>query len=126
MANQRLQIDYVELPAPEFEDSKRFYNRVFGWEWTQYGPVYAAYEAGPVEVGLNGTATPAPAHARGAEDSIGPLVLLSCDDLEARQADVVAAGGEIISTIYPYPGGRRFHFTDPSGNILGVFQPDPL
>ena len=125
MLNKRLQIDYVELPAPEFEDSKRFYSRVFGWEWTQYGPVYAACEGGSVEVGLNGGAVPAPAHAQGAEDSIGPLVLLSCDDLEAKEADVVAAGGVIVSQIYPYPGGRRFHFSDPSGNILGVYQPDP-
>ncbi len=126
MANQRLQISYVELPAPEFEDSKRFYNRVFGWDWTQYGPVYAAYEGGSVEVGLNGGAVAAPAHAQGAEDSIGPLVLLSCGDLEAKEADVVAAGGVIVSQIYPYPGGRRFHFLDPSGNILGVYQSDPL
>ncbi len=123
MLNQRLQIDYVELPAPAFEDSKRFYSRVFGWEWTQYGPVYAACEGGSVEVGLNGGAVPA--HAQGAEDSIGPLVLLSCDDLEAKEADVVAAGGVIVSQIYPYPGGRRFHFCDPSGNILGVYQSDP-
>lgn len=126
MTNQRLQIDYVELPAPEFEASKRFYNRVFGWEWTQYGPVYAACEGGSVEVGLNGGATPAPLQARGSEDSIGPLVLLSCDDLAAKQSEVAAAGGEIISEIYPYPGGHRFHFADPSGNVLGLYQPDPL
>ncbi len=24
---------------------------------------------------------------------------------------------------FDYPGGRRFHFRDPSGNVLGVFQP---
>lgn len=126
MANQRMRIDYVELPAPEFEGSKRFYSLVFGWNWTQYGPTYAAYEGGSVEIGLNGAATAAPAHAQGSEDSIGPLVLLSCDDLEARQAEVAAAGGVIVSPIYPYPGGRRFHFVDPSGNILGVYQSDPL
>ncbi|MCQ3807448.1 MAG: VOC family protein [Acidimicrobiaceae bacterium] len=126
MANHGMQIDYVELPAPAFEDSKRFYSRVFGWEWTQYGPAYAACEGGSVEVGLNGGAVPAPAHAQGAEDSVGPLALLSCDDLGAKEADIAAAGGVIVSQIYPYPGGRRFHFSDPSGNILGVYQPDPL
>ena len=125
MTNHGLQIDYVELPAPEFEDSKRFFSRVFGWDWTEYGPSYAAYEGGAVEVGLNGEGTPAPAHAPGAEDPIGPFVLLSCEDVEAKQAEVVAAGGEIISAIYPYPGGRRFHFMDPSGNILGLYQSDP-
>ena len=125
MTHHKLQIDYVELPAPEFENSKRFFSRVFGWDWTEYGPTYAAYEGGSVEVGLNGEGTPAPAHAPGAEDPIGPFVLLSCEDVEAKQAEVVAAGGEIISAIYPYPGGRRFHFMDPSGNILGLYQSDP-
>lgn len=124
MANQ--QIDYVELPGPQFEATKEFYSRAFGWDWTQYGPTYAAFEGGPVEVGLNGEAAPAPQHAPGAENAIGPFALLRCDDLEAAQSDVVAAGGEIISAIYPYPGGRRFHFADPSGNIVGVYQPDPI
>ena len=125
MTNHKLQIDYVELPAPEFENSKRFFSRVFGWDWTEYGPTYAAYEGGSVEVGLNGAGVPAPAHAPGAEDPIGPFVLISTEDVEAKQAEVVAAGGEIISAIYPYPGGRRFHFMDPSGNILGLYQSDP-
>ena len=117
MANDRLDVSYVELPAPQMEQTKQFYSRVFGWEWTDYGPSYVAYEGGAVEVGLNGA---------GAEDPVGPFVLISCEDVEAKQAEVVAAGGEIISAIYPYPGGRRFHFLDPSGNILGAYQPDPL
>ena len=125
MTNHKLQIDYVEIPAPEFENSKRFFSRVFGWDWTEYGPTYAAYEGGSVEVGLNGAGVPAPAHAPGAEDPIGPFVLISTEDVEAKQAEVVAEGGEIISPIYPYPGGRRFHFMDPSGNILGLYQSDP-
>ena len=125
MVNKRLQVSYVELPAPEMEQTKRFYNRVFGWAWTDYAPTYVAYEGGAVEVGLNAAGQAAPAHEPGAEDPIGPLVLLSVEDVEAMQAEVVAAGGEIISPIYPYPGGRRFHFSDPSGNILGVYQSDP-
>ena len=125
MVNHGLQISYVELPAPELEQTKTFYSRVFGWEWTEYGPSYVAYEGAAVEVGLNGAGTAAPVHAPGAEDPIGPFVLVSTGDIEAKQAEVVAAGGEIISPIYPYPGGRRFHFQDPSGNILGVYQSDP-
>ena len=126
MANDRLDVSYVELPAPQMEQTKQFYSRVFGWEWTDYGPSYVAYEGGAVEVGLNGAGTAAPPHAPGAEDPVGPFVLISCEDVEAKQAEVVAAGGEIVSAIYPYPGGRRFHFLDPSGNILGAYQPDPL
>ena len=125
MGNERPHISYVELPAPEMEETKKFYGRVFGWEWTDYGPSYVAYEGGAVEVGLNGSGMAAPAHEPGAEDAIGPLVLISTGDIEAKQAEAGAAGGEIISPIYGYPGGRRFHFRDPSGNILGVYQSDP-
>jgi predicted enzyme related to lactoylglutathione lyase len=36
-------------------------------------------------------------------------------------AAVAAAGGRITNGPYDFPGGRRFHFTDPSGNELGVW-----
>ncbi len=64
--------------------------------------------------GLNATATP----SRG-----GPLVLLYSDDLDATLAAVVAAGGRVVAGPYEFPGGRRFHFTDPSGVEFGVGPP---
>jgi predicted enzyme related to lactoylglutathione lyase len=36
---------------------------------------------------------------------------------------VRAAGGVVVQGPYPFPGGRRFHFTDPSGNELAVWSP---
>ena len=51
----------------------------------------------------------------------GPLVLLFSDDLDASVEAVVGAGGRIVNGPYDFPGGRRFHFTDPSGNELGVW-----
>ena len=49
-------------------------------------------------------------------------MLLYSDDLEATQAAVEAAGGTVVEGPYEFPGGRRFHFCDPSGNELGVFS----
>ena len=37
------------------------------------------------------------------------------------QAAVEAAGGTVVQGPYPYPGGQRFHFTDPNGVELGVY-----
>ena len=48
-------------------------------------------------------------------------MLLFSDDLDATLAAVTAAGGEIVNGPYDFPGGRRFHFVDPSGNELGVW-----
>jgi predicted enzyme related to lactoylglutathione lyase len=43
-------------------------------------------------------------------------------DLEGAETRVKAAGGAIVKPIFPFPGGRRFHFTDPSGNELAVWS----
>ncbi|MFB7886733.1 hypothetical protein ACWFQT_06675 [Cellulosimicrobium cellulans] len=32
-----------------------------------------------------------------------------------------SAGGQVVEGPYEFPGGRRFHFLDPSGNELGVW-----
>jgi predicted enzyme related to lactoylglutathione lyase len=51
----------------------------------------------------------------------GPLVLLYSADLDRTLAAVTSAGGRVVSGPYEFPGGRRFHFQDPSGNELGVW-----
>ncbi|GAA1969161.1 hypothetical protein GCM10009718_00930 [Isoptericola halotolerans] len=51
----------------------------------------------------------------------GPLVLLFSDDLNATASAVTRAGGQVVAGPYEFPGGRRFHFTDPAGNELGVW-----
>lgn len=125
MSEIRPVINYVELPAGSLEETKNFYSTAFGWTWADYGPTYAAYEGDAVTVGLSTEAGPAPAHEPGAESAVGPLVLFETVDLDAAVASVRAAGGGVISGPYPYPGGQRFHFTDPAGNILAVYQSTP-
>ena len=109
-------ISYVELNVTDLASTRGFYEAAFGWEFNDYGPTYAGIRnpSGDGEVGgLNAGSSP----VRG-----GPLLLLYSDDLEATQAAVTAAGGEVTSGPYDYPGGRRFHFTDPSCTELGVFE----
>ena len=103
-------IDYVEFPAADTARAKRFYADAFGWSFTDYGPTYAAFDEG-IDGGFQ---------ADSAEAAKAPLVVLFAEDLEAMLARVEQAGGAIIRPIYPFPGGRRFHFTDPSGNELAV------
>ena len=119
-------INYVELPAPDLEAAKNFYFSAFGWDFIDYGPVYASHvEPSGVEIGLNAASAAAPQADPGAEDCIGPLVLFGTDNIEATESAVLAAGGTICSPIYEYPGGRRFHFLDPAGSTLGVYQSNP-
>lgn len=109
-------IDYVELPGMKLPDTKRFYGDAFGWTFVDYGPDYAAFTAG-VDGGFNGHAGTESGGQRPA-----PLVIVYAKDLEAMEAKVRAAGGQILAPIYSFPGGRRFHFQDPSGNELAVWS----
>jgi predicted enzyme related to lactoylglutathione lyase len=48
--------------------------------------------------------------------------MLWSDDLDATVRSVENAGGTVTNGPYAFPGGRRFHFRDPAGNELGVYQ----
>jgi uncharacterized protein len=107
-------IDYVELAVTDLTAARRFYADAFGWDFADYGGQYAGIRDGSgAEVGglaLAAEVTPG-----------GPLVLLYSDDLDRTLAAVTAAGGRVVNGPYEFPGGRRFHFQDPSGNELGVW-----
>lgn len=108
-------IDYIEINTSDLAASRAFYEQAFGWGFNDYGPTYAGIRAasGDGEVGgLNGERTPSPG---------GPLVLLFSDDLDATVTAVESAGGTIVAPPYEFPGGRRFEFADPVGNVLGVW-----
>ena len=107
-------IDYVELPsATAHELTRAFYAKAFGWTFTDYGPDYAATTSGDVDMGLTGQ----PEEALAA-----PLPVIRVDDLEAAFDAVMKSGGIIAKAIFSFPGGRRFHFIDPSGSELAVWQ----
>ncbi|HKH27883.1 MAG TPA: VOC family protein [Sphingomicrobium sp.] len=107
-------IDYVELPsATAHELTRAFYSKAFGWSFTDFGSDYSAMTTRDVDVGLNGQ----PEEALAA-----PLPVVRVDDLDAAFEAVTKAGGTIAKPIFSFPGGRRFHFIDPSGSELAVWQ----
>jgi predicted enzyme related to lactoylglutathione lyase len=108
-------IDYIEFPVADVAPAKRFYARVFGWEFTDYGPDYTSFVDGRLSGGFRGGSPAVPG---------GPLVVIYALDLDAVQAAVVAAGGVITKPTFAFPGGRRFHFRDPAGHELAVWS-DP-
>lgn len=105
-------IDYIEFTVRDLEEAKRFFSAAFGWAFTDYAPVYAGIKGPEREVGGLSVGEPRPG---------GPLVVLYSDDLEASLVAVQEAGGAIVKEPFDFPGGRRFHFTDPSGNELAVW-----
>lgn len=113
--NQHHRLNYVELSVTDVAAAQAFYSAAFGWEFNDYGPGYAGIK------GADGDEVGGLAQAAEPRPSGGPFVLLYSDDLDTSAAAVAAAGGSVVDGPYEFPGGRRFHFTDPSGNELGVW-----
>ncbi|MEM1093543.1 MAG: VOC family protein [Bacteroidota bacterium] len=111
-------IDYVEFPATDLDATKQFFERVFGWGFTDYGPDYTSFER--ATAGIDGGFFRADQVATAGNGSV--LIVLYSAALEATQANVEAAGGIITTPIFSFPGGRRFHFTCPSGNEYAVWS----
>lgn len=97
---------------------KAFYSAVFGWDYVDYGPTYAAITGAGMDGGFDADADHEPGRT-------GALVVLYSDDLDDTQAAIETAGGEISTPQFDFPGGRRFHFIDPSGNELAVWTHAP-
>lgn len=109
-------INYIEMPSKNLAVTKQFFGDTFGWEFVDYGEEYVAIEEAGIDGGFYLTDKLA-----NAEDG-GVLVVLYSSELEATQEKVKANKGKITQAIFPFPGGRRFHFKDPNGNEYAVWS----
>ena len=109
-------INYIELPARDLDPIQRFYEGAFGWTFTDYGPEYRAFNDGTTDGGFY------KADLSSLTKNGAVLVVLYAKDLEKTMNAVQGNGGKIIKDIFAFPGGRRFHFTDPNGNELAVWS----
>ena len=107
--------NFIELPTHDLANSQLFFEQVFGMKMTSFGPTYACTLTGDVDIGLQADQT---------EVTKAPLPVFEVKDLEATLAAVIATGATITKPIFGFPGGRRFHFLDPSGNELAAMQVD--
>lgn len=106
-------IDCIELVVSDIPRARDFYGRAFGWTFTDYGPAYCEFRDGRLSGGFTTEGRVRPG---------GPLIVLFADALEAAVSRVEAAGGIITTPIFAFPGGRRFHLTDPDGYELAVWS----
>ena len=120
MSNPALhqKISYIEFTTTEIERTKKFYSTVFGWSFKDWGPDYIDCNAAVSGVAIG--------FRKGAEHQEqpehAPLIVLYSANLKATEAAIVAAGGRIVVPTFEFPGGRRFHFSDVAGNLMGVWS----
>ena len=117
--NEHEKLNYLEYAAIDLTATKAFFKEAFAWNFTDYGQDYIAFD----DQGLIGGFYRADLCSR--SDHGGALTIFWSNDLEATLEKVKAAGGVIVKPTFDFPGGRRFHFTEPSGNEFAVWA-DPI
>ena len=105
--NNHEKINYVEFPSKDIEVTKEFFTSVFGWSFVDYGPEYAAFSNAGIDGGFFKS------DLTSSSEKGGALFVFYSKELEKTQSKIEDAGGSLLKPIYPFPDGRRFHFTDP-------------
>lgn len=111
-------IDYIEITVADLDVAKRFFANALGWAFNDYGPDYAGIKGEAREMG--GLRVDAANRIHRAINA--PLVILYSKTLDDTASRITKAGGTITKPAFAFPGGRRVHFTDPSGNELAVWS----
>lgn len=103
-------IDYIEIPTSDIEETKKFFSVLMGWEFEDFGPAYTCFNDGRMKGGFYESAKKISPEAGSA------LLVFYTSNLEEMHDMVCRHGGKISKEIFSFPGGRRFHFTEPCGN----------
>ncbi|MFE3452219.1 VOC family protein [Nonomuraea sp. NPDC059194] len=110
-----LGIKTVLHPVSDLATAKKVYTALLGVEPQADGPYYVGYEAAGQHIGLvpNG----------GPQGMTSPLAYWHVPDIEAKLAEVTAAGATVKDPVRDVGGGRLVAtVTDPDGNVLGLLQ----
>lgn len=107
-------IDYVEIPVTDLLKAREFFTALFGWSFQEWGEDYMSFNDGRLEGGFRRSKEPAP--------STGVLVVFFSESLERDEKRVQELGATISEPIFSFPGGRRFHFIDPTGNEYAIWS----
>ncbi len=102
-------------PVSDLEAAKRVYTALLGTPPTTDSAFYVGYEAAGQQIGLvpNG----------GPQGMTSPVAYWHVPDIEAKLAEVTAAGATLKEAAHDVGGGRLVaSFTDPDGNVLGLIQ----
>lgn len=109
-------IDYIETPSKDISATKVFFEKLFGWTFQDFGPDYIAFNDGRMAGGFYKSEKVASTAAG------STLTVFYTKELEALEQKVKELGGSVVKAIYSFPGGRRFHFTDPGGSEFAIWS----
>lgn len=108
-------INYIELPANDLNKIKSFFGHAFGWEFQDFGQDYIAFAAQGVDGGFYRS------DKQSRTEQGAALIVFYSADISETEHKITDAGGTIVTPLFDFPGGRRFHFSDPCGNEYAVW-----
>jgi len=107
---------YIEMPAADIKASESFYQSVFGWSIRTRGDGSVAFDDGVGEV--SGTWV----RDRPPMTEVGLLIYIMVDSVADTIEKLTANGGTIVQPIGADAPEITARFSDPAGNILGLYQ----
>ena len=123
-------IDYVEFASADIAATQAFFAAAFGWQFEPYGSYRAFHGAGldggiyPVDMASSPNTDSPDTDSPEADitETGGMLIVFYSADLAATERLVRQHGATIVKPPFSFPGGRRFHFTEPAGNEFAVWS----
>lgn len=114
-------IVHIELSAKDVKETSQFYAKVFDWQLEEYPDMnYTTFEAKP---GTGGGFSPV---SQGTPEG-QVLVYINTPDLKETLEKIKANGGKVMLESMEIPTvGTMATFTDPSGNLVAVLQPEEM
>lgn len=109
-------ICYLQIPAFNIEESSAFYHKVFGWKLRKHENGVTAFDDGVGEVSGMWVLGRKPI------SEMGIVISIMVDDAVATVEHILAAGGKIVQPIGADAPEITAHFTDPAGNLMGIYQ----
>ena len=108
-------IKTVLHPVSDLTAAKAVYSALLGMAPQHDASYYVGYEAEGQHIGL--------VPGGGPQDMTSPVAYWHVPDIEAKLAEVTAAGATVHEAAHDVGGGRLVAtFADPDGNVLGLLQ----
>jgi Predicted enzyme related to lactoylglutathione lyase len=109
-------ICYIELPSRAITESSAFYTKVFGWKTRTRSNGSVAFDDAVNQVSGSWRTDRQPVR------EIGLLVYIMVDDIESTMKAIIENGGKIVQPVGMDAPEITARFSDPTGNILGLYQ----
>ncbi len=108
-------ICHMEVPGPDLDKMQAFYGELFGWTFQPMGDTYVLFMAGDVGGGIDADAPVGDG---------GVVLVLAVDDIDAKLAEIAAAGGEGLTPKIAISEDHGYcaYFRDPCGNKMGLWS----